>query len=97
MGAGAGLRGERRGPLSPGSVCCGAVDNTRLVADPRSLERMYVVNYRSAPLSLEKRRPVFWNQLESRREGRAGVKVGPARLGARGALGVIWQLTGLAR
>lgn len=65
MGAGAGLRGERRGPLGPGSVCCGAVDNTRLVPDPRSLEKMDLLSYLSLPLSLGKRGLVFWNQLES--------------------------------
>lgn len=65
MGAGAGLRGEGRGPLRPGSVCCGAVDNTRLVTDPRSLEKMDLLSYLPLPLSLGKQGLVFWNQLES--------------------------------
>lgn len=80
MGAGAGLRGERREPLGRGSVCCGGVDNTRLVTDLRSLEKMDLVNYLSLPLSWKCEALCSGVSLRARAECRASVPWHPEGL-----------------
>lgn len=77
MGVGAGLRGEKRGPLGPSSVCCGAVDNT-------SLEKKCLGNYLSIPS--------LWDSegLCSGISLRAGAECSPVCRVARRALGV-WE------
>lgn len=68
-----------------------AVENTRLVTDPRSPEKMDLLSYLPLPLSSGKRGLVFWNQLKSQ-----SWTSGPCALVPGGALGGIWELAGLA-